>query len=293
MKIIRYRHDGREHYGALEGDTVVPMEGSLDALTKTPRAKSIPLDAVRILAPVAPGKIVAAGLNYGEFVREQKVDPPAEPLIFLKPSTAVIGPNDAIIYPRQTRELYYEGELAIVIARKASRVPPSDARRYVLGYTCMNDVTAGDLQARDHEFTRSKSFDTFAPLGPVIETAIENPDALHLTTKLNGKLRQDTSTSDLIFKCDFLLSFISHIMTLMPGDVISTGGAARLAKDPKNLTPNPFPRAGRGTGGFAWNRDRPIPLTPFPNAERGTEAERWRGPPTRKVLTGTQSRIFS
>jgi 2-keto-4-pentenoate hydratase/2-oxohepta-3-ene-1,7-dioic acid hydratase in catechol pathway len=223
MKIVRYRHDGREHYGALEGDTVVPMEGSLDALTKTPRAKSIRLDAVRILAPVAPGKIVAAGLNYGEFVREQKVDPPAEPLIFLKPPTAVIGPNDAIIYPRQTRELYYEGELAIVIARKASRVPPSDARRYVLGYTCMNDVTAGDLQARDHEFTRSKSFDTFAPLGPVIETAIENPDALHLTTKLNGKLRQNTSTSDLIFKCDFLLSFISHIMTLLPGDVISTG----------------------------------------------------------------------
>ncbi len=189
MKIVRYRDDGREHYGALEGDTVVPMEGSLDALTKTPSAKSIPLETVRLLAPVAPGKIVAAGLNYGEFVREQKVDPPAEPLIFLKPSTAVIGPNDAIIYPRQTRELYYEGELAIVIARKASRVPPSDARRYVLGYTCMNDVTAGDLQARDHEFTRSKSFDTFAPLGPVIETAIENPDALHLTTKLNGKLR--------------------------------------------------------------------------------------------------------
>jgi 2-keto-4-pentenoate hydratase/2-oxohepta-3-ene-1,7-dioic acid hydratase in catechol pathway len=223
MKIVRYRHEGREYYGALEGDTVVPMEGNFDALTKAPRAKSISLDTVRLLAPVAPGKIVAAGLNYSAFVREQKVDPPAEPLIFLKPSTAVIGPNDAIVYPRQTRELYFEGELAIVIAHKASRVSPSDARRYVLGYTCMNDVTAGDLQARDHEFTRSKSFDTFAPLGPVIETAIENPDALHLTTKLNGKLCQNTSTSDLIFKCDFLLSFISHIMTLLPGDVISTG----------------------------------------------------------------------
>lgn len=199
------------------------MEGELDALVRTSRAKSIPLDAVRILAPVTPSKIVAAGLNYGEFVREQKVQRPKEPLIFLKPPTAVIGPNDAIVYPPQTHELYYEGELAIVIARKACRVPVSEARRYVLGYTCMNDVTASDLQNRDREFTRSKSFDTFAPIGPVIETAIANPDDLALTTRVNGELRQNARTSDLIFTTDFLVSFISHIMTLLPGDVISTG----------------------------------------------------------------------
>jgi 2-keto-4-pentenoate hydratase/2-oxohepta-3-ene-1,7-dioic acid hydratase in catechol pathway len=223
MKIVRYRHDGRERFGALEGDRIEAMEGEFDALVRTSRAKSIPLDTVRLLAPVAPSKIVAAGLNYSAFVREQKVEPPKEPLIFLKPSTAVIGPNDAIVYPPQTRELYYEGELAIVIARRACRVPLSEARRYVLGYTCMNDVTAGDLQNLDHEFTRSKSFDTFAPLGPVIETAIENPDDLALTTKVNGELRQNSRTSDLIFKTDFLVSFISHIMTLLPGDVISTG----------------------------------------------------------------------
>jgi len=223
VKIVRYGQDGRERYGALEGDRIEPLEGELDALKRTPGAKSIPLDTVRLLAPASPSKIVAAGLNYGEFVREQKVEPPKEPLLFIKPSTAVIGPNDAIVYPRQTQELYYEGELAIVIARRASRVPPSEARRYVLGYTCMNDVTAADLQSRDREFTRSKSFDTFAPLGPVIETAIENPDALALTTTHNGKLRQNTRTSDLIFKCDFLVSFISQIMTLLPGDVISTG----------------------------------------------------------------------
>jgi 2-keto-4-pentenoate hydratase/2-oxohepta-3-ene-1,7-dioic acid hydratase in catechol pathway len=223
VKIVRYIYDGLARYGALEGDRIEPLEGELDALTKTARAKPIALDMVRLLAPVAPSKIVAAGLNYGEFVREQKVEPPKEPLIFLKPSTAVIGPNDAIVYPPQTQELYYEGELAIVIARKAYRVPLSEARRYVLGYTCMNDVTAGDLQNRDREFTRSKSFDTFAPIGPVIETAIENPDDLALTTKHNGKLRQNSRTSDLIFKTDFLLSFISHIMTLLPGDVISTG----------------------------------------------------------------------
>jgi len=223
MKIVRYDRDGLARYGALEGDRIEPLEGALDALTKTSQTKSIPLDTVRLLAPVTPSKIVAAGLNYGEFVREQKVQPPAEPLIFLKPSTAAIGPNDAIVYPPQTHELYYEGELAIVIARKASRVPLSEARRYVLGYTCMNDVTAGDLQNRDREFTRSKSFDTFAPLGPVIETAIENPDDLALTTKVNGELRQNARTSDLIFKTDFLVSFISHIMTLLPGDLISTG----------------------------------------------------------------------
>ncbi len=223
MKIVRYGNDGRELYGALEGDRIEQMEGELGALKRTSRAKSIPLDTVRLLAPATPSKIVAAGLNYGEFVREQKVEPPKEPLIFIKPSTAVIGPNDAIVYPRQTRELFYEGELAIVIARRAWRVPQSEARRYVLGYTCMNDITAADLQRRDREITRSKSFDTFAPLGPAIETAIENPDDLALTTKHNGKLRQNTRTSDLIFKSDFLLSFISHIVTLLPGDVISTG----------------------------------------------------------------------
>ncbi len=207
------------------------MEGALDALKRTPRAKSIALDAVRLLAPVTPSKIVAAGLNYGQLARELKIEPPKEPLIFIKPSTAVIGPDDAIVYPPQTQELIYEGELAIVIARKACRVPQSEARRYVLGYTCMNDVTAVDLQTRDREFTRSKSFDTFAPLGPVIETAIENPDDLALTTKHNGKLRQNARTSDLIFKSDFLVSFISQIMTLLPGDVISTGtppGVARI-----------------------------------------------------------------
>ena len=223
MKILRYSHDGRKRYGALEGDRIEPLEGELDALKRTARVRSIPLDTVQLLAPVTPSKIVAAGLNYGEFVRELKVEPPKEPLIFIKPSTAVIGPNDAIVYPPQTQELYYEGELAIVIARRAWRVPPSETRRYVLGYTCMNDVTAGDLQNRDREFTRSKSFDTFAPLGPVIESAIENPDDLALTTKHNGKLRQNARTSDLIFKSDLLLSFISHIMTLLPGDVISTG----------------------------------------------------------------------
>ena len=113
MKIVRYRHDGGEQFGALEGDKIEPMEGELDALVRTAGAKSIPLDAVRLLAPLTPSKIVAAGLNYGEFVREQKVEPPKEPLIFLKPSTAVIGPNDAIVYPPQTHELYFEGELAI------------------------------------------------------------------------------------------------------------------------------------------------------------------------------------
>jgi 2-keto-4-pentenoate hydratase/2-oxohepta-3-ene-1,7-dioic acid hydratase in catechol pathway len=223
MKIVRFGHDGRVRYGALEGDRIEPLEGTLDALTRMSRAKWIPLDMVRLLAPVTPSKIVAAGLNYSELVRDLKTEPPKEPLLFIKPSTAVIGPNDAIVYPRQTQELFYEGELAIVIARTARRVSPSEARQYVRGYTCMNDVTAVDLQNRDRESTRGKSFDTFAPLALAIETAIENPDDLALMTRCNGKLRQNTRTSDLIFKSDFLVSFISHIMTLLPGDVISTG----------------------------------------------------------------------
>jgi 2-keto-4-pentenoate hydratase/2-oxohepta-3-ene-1,7-dioic acid hydratase in catechol pathway len=133
VKIVRYGHDSRERYGALEADRIEPMEGELDALKRTSRAKSIPLDTVRLLAPVTPSKIVAAGLNYGELVRDLKIKPPKEPLLFIKPSTAVIGPNDAIVHPPQTQELYYEGELAIVIARRAWRVPESEARRYVKG----------------------------------------------------------------------------------------------------------------------------------------------------------------
>lgn len=169
-----------------------------------------------------PTKIVAIGLNYRDHAKEMGKQLPAEPLLFLKPPSAVIGPGDQIIHPPQTSRLDYEGELAVVIGRTARKVSPADARDYILGYTCMIDVTARDLQSRDVQYTRAKGFDTFAPLGPAIATDIDASD-LGLETRLNGEVRQHSRTSQLIFDCNHLLSYISHVMTLMPGDVISTG----------------------------------------------------------------------
>jgi 2-keto-4-pentenoate hydratase/2-oxohepta-3-ene-1,7-dioic acid hydratase in catechol pathway len=222
MKIVRFSHHARDSYGVLEGDRVAPLENIRDAPKPAAGARSIALAEVRLLAPITPSKIVAAGLNYRDHAKEMGGALPAEPMLFIKPSTAVIGPGDPIIYPPQTKNLHYEGELAIVIGKAARKVAESDARRYVLGYTCMNDVTARDLQHKDVQFTRGKGFDSFAPLGPAIETDLD-PSDLGLETRLNGEIRQKSRTSDLIFGCDFLVSFISQVMTLMPGDVISTG----------------------------------------------------------------------
>ncbi|HUY26754.1 MAG TPA: fumarylacetoacetate hydrolase family protein [Candidatus Binataceae bacterium] len=223
MKIVRYNSDGRVSFGALEGASITPLDGALDDLRPIPGVKPLAADAIAMLAPIAPGKIVAVGVNYRDHALEMGRQLPEEPLLFIKPSTAVIASGAAIIYPPQSKLMHFEGELAIVISRTATRVAPERARGYVLGYTCMNDVTARDLQRKDVQFTRGKGFDTFAPLGPVIETAIANPDDLALATRLNGEVRQRSRTSNLIFKCDFLVSYISHIMTLLPGDVISTG----------------------------------------------------------------------
>lgn len=222
MKIIRFNYGNEERFGALDGDRVTLLEGTLDALKPVSNAKPIGSSEIRLLAPVLSGKIVAVGLNYRDHAEETGHELPKAPMLFIKPSTAVIGPEDAIVYPPQTKRLDYEGELAIVIARTAKNVAEKDARKYVLGYTCLNDVTARDLQRLDGQFTRAKGFDTFAPIGPVIVTELE-PDDLQVETRLNGERRQKNRTSNLIFGCDYLVSFISHVMTLLPGDVISTG----------------------------------------------------------------------
>jgi 2-keto-4-pentenoate hydratase/2-oxohepta-3-ene-1,7-dioic acid hydratase in catechol pathway len=228
MKIVRFRYDGRDRYGALEDDRITALEGTIEDLVPAKSVASIALADGRLLAPATPSKIVAIGLNYADHAAEGNRELPKEPMIFIKPSTAVIGPGDDIVYPPQTTNLHHEGELAIVIGKTARNVARSEARRYVLGYTCANDVTARDLQRRDVQFTRGKGFDTFAPLGPWIVTDLD-PSDLALEVRVNGEVRQKSRTSQLIFDCDFLVSFISQVMTLLPGDVISTGTPAGVS----------------------------------------------------------------
>ncbi len=182
-----------------------------------------PLEIERLLVPVLPGKIVAVGLNYRDHARELGLELPKVPLLFMKPSTSVIGPLDDIIYPAQTSRLDFEAELAVVIKRTCKDVKASAAQDVILGYTCLNDVTARDLQVSDGQWTRAKSFDTFAPIGPWIETGIEDPHALAISARLNGELRQSSNMENLIFSVYELIEFITGIMTLNQGDVIATG----------------------------------------------------------------------
>ncbi len=169
-----------------------------------------------------PSKIVAIGLNYYDHAQELKMPIPEYPIIFLKPATSVIGNQETIIYPRQSKQVDYEGELAIVIKNKTKNIDRKNAPEHILGYTCANDVTARDLQRIDIQWTRAKSFDTFCPLGPRIVSKI-NPLNLEITTRVNGKVKQSSNTKKMIFDVFNLVSFISKIMTLLPGDIIITG----------------------------------------------------------------------
>ena len=226
MRIVRYALGRNVSYGILEGETVRELAGSpfgkFEAIAHTHR-----LSDVRLLAPCRPSKIVALGVNYHSHSDEMQLKLPSEPLIFIKPATAVIGPDEAIVYPPSSNQVDYEGELGIVIKRKAHCINRQNIADYILGYTCFNDVTARDLQAKDKQWTRAKGFDTFAPIGPWIETDLD-PNDLRLQTYLNGQLKQDSSTGELIFNALEVASFISHVMTLMPGDVIATGTPAGI-----------------------------------------------------------------
>lgn len=185
-----------------------------------------PLAEVRIVAPMLPSKVVAIGKNYAEHAREMGGEAPGEPLIFLKPSTSVIGPGEAIAYPgKLSQQVDYEGELAVVIGRLCRDVPVERAREVIFGYTCANDVTARDLQKQDGQWTRAKGFDTFCPLGPWIETDLD-PDDLALTTSVNGELKQSARTSLLLHDIPTLIAYVSSVMTLLPGDIILTGTPA-------------------------------------------------------------------
>jgi 2-keto-4-pentenoate hydratase/2-oxohepta-3-ene-1,7-dioic acid hydratase in catechol pathway len=185
----------------------------------------LPLAGVRLLPPVLPSKVVAISKNYAEHAREMGGEAPAEPVLFLKPSTSVIGPGGAISYPRLSRHVGFEGELAVVIGRLCREVPLERVPEVILGYTCANDVTARDLQKSDGQWARAKGFDTFCPIGPWIDTAVDPAD-LAITTTVNGAVKQDSRTSMLLRDVAELVVFVSNVMTLLPGDVILTGTPA-------------------------------------------------------------------
>jgi 2-keto-4-pentenoate hydratase/2-oxohepta-3-ene-1,7-dioic acid hydratase in catechol pathway len=225
MKIIRFKAEGKIKYGILSDDIVRVIEGSPFLGGIKPVDEQISFDRVKLLAPVLPSKIAALGLNYVSHQKEFKAEQPKVPLFFLKPSTSVIGPGDNIEYPPTSHRIDFEAELAVVIGKMARRVSKDKAMDYVFGYTCLNDVTARDHQKEDGQWTRAKGFDTFAPLGPWIETELE-PGNLVVESYLNGEPKQYVNTRDLIFPVPELISFVSNVMTLLPGDVIATGTPA-------------------------------------------------------------------
>lgn len=222
MKIYRYKHEKHTQWGILKQEYIYPVKGTIFRPFE-PEKKGFPLAEVQILSPVEPGKIICVGRNYKKHAEERGRELPKEPLIFLKPPSAVIGPDQAVVYPEMAERVDYEGELALVMKKQARSLDENtDVFEYILGYTCFNDVTARDLQDRDDQWTRAKSFDTFAAIGPCIAADLD-PARLRLKTFLNGKLRQSGNTSRFIFSIPVLLRYISRIMTLYPGDVISTG----------------------------------------------------------------------
>jgi 2-keto-4-pentenoate hydratase/2-oxohepta-3-ene-1,7-dioic acid hydratase in catechol pathway len=209
---------GADMVAALVGD---PLYQGIE-----PTGERLPLDEVRLLAPVIPrSKVVCVGRNYADHAAEMGSDLPEEPLLFLKPNTSVVGPHDPVTYPRQSSEVHYEGELAVVIRRICRDVPAERARDVIFGYTVGNDVTARDLQKKDVQFTRAKGFDSFCPLGPWVETDLD-PSDLEITTTVNGEVRQRGRTSQLIFDVPTLIAYITSVMTLLPGDVVLTGTPA-------------------------------------------------------------------
>jgi 2-keto-4-pentenoate hydratase/2-oxohepta-3-ene-1,7-dioic acid hydratase in catechol pathway len=228
VRVCRYRLAGRDRYGLVEGATVralnaAPWAGGL------PEGKPVPLADVTLLAPVEPSKVVCVGRNYRAHAKELGNEVPPVPLLFLKPSTAVVGPQDAIRCPEQSREVHHEAELAVVMGRTLSRASAVEARLAVFGYSCLNDVTARDIQREEKQFTRAKGFDTFCPIGPVVETSIDPMD-VSVVCRVNGAERQRGHTRDMVTDPFALVAFISQIMTLLPGDVVATGTPEGVGK---------------------------------------------------------------
>jgi 2-keto-4-pentenoate hydratase/2-oxohepta-3-ene-1,7-dioic acid hydratase in catechol pathway len=228
MRLVRFRFGDRIATGVVEGDAVRALAGTFFE-NPVPSGEEIPLDDVRLLAPILPSKVVCLGKNYAAHAAEFGGEVPEEPLVFLKPSTSVSGPGDAIPLLPISQRVDYEGELAVVIGRIARNVRAEETFRYILGYTCGNDVTLRDLQKKDDQWARAKGFDGSCPLGPWVETELD-PIDVHLETRVNGEVRQSASTSDMVFGVATIIEFVTEFMTLLPGDAIMTGTPEGVGK---------------------------------------------------------------
>lgn len=233
MQLCRFIHSSSEEpsYGYIEGDHVFPLkESDYDRFIFPSSNQPIRLHEVRLIAPVRPSKIVCVGRNYREHAAELGNKMPDEPLLFLKAPSAVIGSGESIELPSESQQVEHEGEVGVVIGRRTPRhLSETDSLSFVFGFTCVNDVTARDLQRKDVQFTRGKSFDTFCPVGPVVVTDVD-PSDLKVTTRLNGEVKQQGRTSNMAFSIPFLIGYIANIMTLYPGDLIATGTPAGVSR---------------------------------------------------------------
>jgi len=223
MKYVRFINCENEiGYGFIHGENIQLLDRNfLDPVSK-PTNLWLPLDEVTLLAPVQPSKVICVGLNYALHIKEMNHSVPVDPVIFMKPPSSVIGPNAEIIYPKISQRVDYEAELAVVIGTTLKDVTEGEAAKGIFGYTCANDVTARDLQKKDGQWTRGKSFDTFCPIGPWIVTDID-PSQLDVQLLLNGVVKQSSNTRNFMTSVPKLVSFISQVMTLVPGDVVLTG----------------------------------------------------------------------
>lgn len=228
MRIVRLIYKKTPRWGILESGYISILKSPpFDAIELA--KEKIPFKEVKLLPPSSPSKIILVGLNYSDHAREINMELPDEPVIFLKPPTSLIGNRDDIIYPDHATRVELEAELAVVIRKTTKDIRVEDAKSHILGYSCLNDVTERSLQKKDVQWTRAKSFDTFCPFGPWIETGLE-PFDLKIKSYINNNLTQDSSTRNLIFPVEEIISFISSVMTLLPGDIISTGTPSGVAE---------------------------------------------------------------
>lgn len=229
MKVARFSHGEAIRYGIIDGGDLVVLSGDPLFAGFDTTGERVPLADAALLAPVIPrSKVVCVGKNYRDHAAEMGGEAPAEPLLFLKPNTSVIGPGDTVVRPRQSERTDFEGELAVVIGRVAKDVPAERADEYVFGYTVANDITARDLQRADGQWSRAKGFDTFCPLGPVIETEFDLDGGARIVSKVNGEVRQDGPISDMVHSVADIIAYASAAFTLLPGDVILTGTPAGI-----------------------------------------------------------------